>query len=186
MNADVLLAGFGGALAVIVTRGMNWSVVAAIAGILAVIVTIAYGEIQRRMAGKQLRLAQEEAELRPKLLVSLRPPLYQPRPPDAGWPHDKVALVFDITNEGRSAAHNVRFEVDLDEQHFAPDEMNMVAPMNPTPRLGPSESVPYQVNVDVLSYGPTEAHYTCTCDEVGESEGTVEVEVSEREQDVQQ
>ena len=158
---------------------MSWSVVAAIAGIAAVVATIVYGEIQRRMAGRQLRLAQEEAQLRPKLAVSLRPVLYQPRPPNAGWPHDKVALVFDITNDGRSAAHNVRFEVNLDERHFALDEMNIV-PANPIPRLGPAESVPHQVNVDVLSYGPTKARYFCTCDEVGASEGTIEFEVSER------
>ena len=159
---------------------MSWSVVAAIAGIAAVVATIVYGEIQRRLAGRQLQLAQEEAQLRPKLSVSLRPVLYQPRPPNAGWPHDKVALVFDVTNDGRSAAHNVRCEVHLDERHFAPDEMHTVAQSRDYPRLGPSESVPHQVNVDVLSYGPTEARYVCTCDEVGASEGTIEFEVSER------
>jgi hypothetical protein len=162
---------------------LTWSVVAAIAGVVAVIVTVVYGEIERRTNRKQLRIAQEEAELRPRLSVSLRPVLYQPRPPNAGWPHDKVALVFDVTNDGRSAAHNVRCEVHLDEQHFAPDEMHTVAQSQPRPRLGPSESVPqHQVNVDVLSYGPTEARCVLTCDEVGEAGRYIEFEVPEREQ----
>jgi hypothetical protein len=161
---------------------LSWSVVAAIAGIAAVVATIVYGEIQRRMAGKQLRLAQEEAQLRPKLSVSLRPVMYQPRPPDTEWPHDKVALVFAVTNDGKSAAHNVRNEIDLDERHFAPDEMNQLPKRDlEVQRLGPRDTVPHQVNVDVLSYGPTEAHYVCKCDEVGESEGTIEFEVTERE-----
>jgi hypothetical protein len=48
--------------------------------------------------------------------------------------------------------------------------------------LGPSAKVAGQLNVDVLHYGPTEARYTCVCDEVGESEGSVEFEVRERGQ----
>jgi hypothetical protein len=164
-------------------RGMNWSVVAAIAGIAAVVVTIWYGQRQVRLAREQLRLAQEEAELRPKLAVSLKTVQYQPRPPDAGWPHDKLALVFKVANNGRSAANSVRCEVHLDERCFAPDEMNLVAGSGEYGRLSPSESVPHQVNVDVLSYGPTEVRYVCTCDEVGPSEGIIEFEVPEREQE---
>lgn len=50
--------------------GSGWSVVAAVAGVVAVIVTVGYGEIQRRLARRQLLLAQEQAELQPKLEVS--------------------------------------------------------------------------------------------------------------------
>jgi hypothetical protein len=165
-----------------------WVAVAS-AGIaaLSVLVTVVYGEIQRRgqvsqrsQSEEQLRLAREQAELRPKLSVSLRPLLYQPRPPDAGWFHDKVALIFDVANAGKSAAHNIRIKITLDEKRFAPDEMNISIPQNPIPHLGPSDSVPHQLNVEVLSYGPTKADYVCSCDEVGPSEGTIEFEVHER------
>jgi hypothetical protein len=49
---------------------VSWSVVAAVAGIAAVVVTVVYGEIQRRLARRQLTLAEEQAELRPELEVS--------------------------------------------------------------------------------------------------------------------
>jgi hypothetical protein len=160
--------------------GVNWSVVAALAGIVAVVATIFYGEIQRRMAGKQLRLAQEEAALRPKLSVSLKQITYQSRPREAEWPHDKASIVFDLKNVGRSAAHAVRCEVRLDKRHFAPDDMNIAPHPYSGPHLGPSDKVAVPLNVDVLHYGPTEAHYVCACDEVGESEGTIKFEIHER------
>jgi hypothetical protein len=102
---------------------VSWSVVAAIAGIVAVIVTILYGEVQRRIDRKQLRLAQEEAELRPKLVISFKTAVPHPRPPDPGTEHPHSAIVFNITNDGRSAAHNVHCEVHLDERRLVPDEM---------------------------------------------------------------
>jgi hypothetical protein len=158
-----------------------WSVVAATAVIAAVAATIYYGEIQRRMDRKQLRLAQEEVELRPKLSVTLREVVYQNRPKDAGWLHDKAAIVFDLMNDGRSAAHNVHCEIRLDGRHFAPDDMHHSNHPYTNRHLGPSAKVAVQLNVDVLHYGSTEARYTCVCDEVGESEGLVEFEVRERE-----
>jgi hypothetical protein len=161
---------------------LSWSVVAAIAGIIAAIASIVAVGVSIR----QLRLAQEEAELRPRLLVSLREIVYQPRPENAGWSHDKAAIVFDLTNDGRSAAHNVNCEVRLDERHFAPDDMHGSHHPYSNRHLGPTTTVPVQLNVDVLHYGSTEARYTCVCDEVGKSEGSVKFEVPEREQDEQQ
>jgi len=61
---------------------MSWSVVAAIAGIVAVGATIWYGERQLRLARRQLLLAQEEAQLRPKLEVSLKDVVFHYRPPN--------------------------------------------------------------------------------------------------------
>ena len=161
---------------------MSWSVVAAIAGIVAVIVTIVYGEIQRRLARRQLMLAHEEAELRPKLVVSLRRVVYHHRPENPGSLHEQAAIVFDVTNDGRSAAHNTRCEVRLDERHLVPDDMHGVNHDFYAPHIGPSTTAPHQINVGVLSDGPTEARYSCVCDEVGKSEGSVEFEVPRREQ----
>jgi hypothetical protein len=48
-----------------------------------------------------------------------------------------------------------------------------------TEHLGPSSTKPYQINVAVLAHGPTEAHYRCVCDEVGESEDSIRFKVPE-------
>jgi hypothetical protein len=166
-----------------VRRVSWWSVVAAIAGILAVLVTIVYGEVQRRMAGRQLRLAQEEAELRPEVVISLRTVVYHPRPRDPGTQYPHAALVFNVTNDGRSAAHNVNCEVSLDERHLIPDDM--YGPNHDFYRehLGPSDTKPHNINFAVLVHGPTEAHYRCVCDEVGVYEDSIRFEVPERETD---
>jgi hypothetical protein len=184
--AAVMEAGGGG--------GVNWSVVAALsgivatlAGIAAVYVTVRYGEIQRRaakeqsrMAEEQLRLAREEAELRPKLSVSFREIQYQYRPPDADWPHDKGVLVFDLTNDGKSAAHNVTCDIGIEEQHLLPEPTNFSNNPYTHRSLGPSVTTAVQISVHVLRHGSTEARYTCVCDEVGKAQGSFEFEVRER------
>ena len=162
-------------------RVVSWSVVAAVAGIVSVIVTVVYGEVQRRLSIRQLRLAQEEAGLRPKLTVSLRTVAYHYRPPNPGSKYEQAAIVFDVTNGGRSAAHNVSCEVRLDERHLELDDMHGQNRDFFAPHIGPSATLPHQVNVGVLSVGPTVARYRCVCDEVGESEGHLEFEVPERE-----
>jgi hypothetical protein len=48
-------------------RVVSSSDVAAVAGIVAVLVTVVNGEVQRRLAQRQLTLAEEQAELRPEL-----------------------------------------------------------------------------------------------------------------------
>ena len=162
---------------------VSWSVVAAIAGIAAVITTIVYGEIQRRLARRQLRLAQEEAELRPKLVLSLKEVVFHHRPPNPGSQHVQASIVFNVTNDGKSAAHHVRCEVRLDERHLELDDMHGMNQDFSAERLGPSCAAPHQVNVGILSHGPTEASYVCACDEVGESEGRVAFVVPEWERD---
>jgi hypothetical protein len=152
----------------------------AVVSLLVGIGSLGYARRAARFSQEELELAREQATLRPKLAVSLGQVAYQPRPENAGWPHDKVALVFDLTNGGRSAAHNVRCDISLDERHFAPDNMHGSYATYTTQHLGPSTTVPVQVNVDVLHYGPTTAHYVCSCDEVGVCEGPIEFEVHER------
>lgn len=73
---------------------------------------------------KQLRLAQEQAELRPQLVVSFREVAFHYHPPDPGSEYVQVAIVFDIANNGRSAAHNVTCKFRLEEQHLVPDDMH--------------------------------------------------------------
>ena len=162
---------------------VSWSVVAAIAGIVAVVVTIIYGEIQRRSARRQLRLAQEEAELRPKLVVSLKDVVFHHRPDNPGSRHVQAAVVFNVANDGRTAAHHVRCEVRLDERHLELDDMHGQNRDFFAERLGPSRDAPHQVNVGILTHGPTEAQYVCACDEVGESEGSVAFVVPEWKRD---
>lgn len=157
-------------------------IVAAIAGIAAVVVTIWYGQRELPLVREQLRLAQEEAELRPELVISLRTVVYHSRPRDPGTQYPHAAIVFDVTNDGRSAAHNVHCEVRLDERHLIPDDMYGTNHPFFTEHLGPSDTKAHQINVAVLAHGPTEAHYRCVCDEVGKSEGSVRFEVPEREQ----
>jgi hypothetical protein len=164
---------------VLVSWSVFWSVVAAIAGIAAVLVTIYYGEIQRRMDSRVLRLAQEEAELRPKLVISLRAVVYHHRPRDPGTQYPHAAIVFNVTNDGRSAAHNVLCEISLDEKHLIPDDMCDQNYDFSRPHLGPSATDPHQINAAVLAHGPTEAHYRCVCDEVGKSEGSVRFDIPE-------
>jgi hypothetical protein len=157
----------------------GWSVVAAIAGIVAAIT----GIVAVIMTRKQLRLAEEEAELRPKLVISFKTVVYHPRPPEPGTPHPHAAIVFNVTNDGRSAAHNVLCEISLDEKHLTPDDMYGQNYPFSMERLGPSDTEPYQINAAVRAHGPTEAHYRCVCDKVGKSEGSVKFDVPERQRD---
>jgi hypothetical protein len=125
-------------------RGVSpaeWGLVIAVVSLLVGIGALGYARRAARISEEELELAREQATLRPKLVVSLKWMQYQPRPPNAGWPHDKLALVFQVANNGRSAAHTVRNEIRLNEQHFAPDEMNTAAkPEILIRHLGPSES----------------------------------------------
>lgn len=158
----------------------EWGLLIAVVSLLVGIGSLGYARRAARFSEEELELTREQATLRPNLAVSLRQVAYQPRPENAGWTHDKVALVFDLTNGGRSAAHNVLCDISLDERHFAPDDMHGSYHPYSTQHLGPSTTVPVQVNVDILHYGSTKAHYVCSCDEVGVSEGIIEFEVHER------
>lgn len=165
---------------------MSWAVVATIAGIVSVIVTLIYGEVQRRLARKQLRLAQEEASLRPKLTITVRDVVFHYRPENPGSPLVQAAVVFDVANDGRSAAHNVRCEIRLDERNLEPDDMHGPNHDFFAAHIGPSACLPHQINAGVVSHGLTEARYLCVCDEVGKSEGRIEFEVPEWKREEQQ
>jgi hypothetical protein len=132
-----------------------------------------------RVSKQELRLAQEEADLRPKLVLSFKTAVYHPRPPEPGTEHPHAAIVFNVTNDGRSAARNVLCEIHLDERHLIPDDTHGANHDFDRPRLGPKATEPYQINAAVLAHGPTEARYRFVCDEVGESEGTIEFNVPE-------
>jgi len=134
-----------------------------------------------RVSKQELRLAQEEAELRPKLVLSFKTCRYHHRPPNPGTEHPHAVIVFNVTNDGRSAAHHVLCEIHFDERHLIPDEMYGANYDFDRPRLGPTATESHQINAAVLAHGPTEARYRFVCDEVGESEGTIEFKVPERE-----
>jgi hypothetical protein len=102
-------------------RLILWVTVATlIVAIISVIVTVVYGEIERRRGRKELRLVQEQATLRPAKVayfkrVAFYPPLSPLLPSDAPSPYPpQVAIAFEIANNGRSAAHNVSCKFHLD------------------------------------------------------------------------
>jgi len=159
---------------------LSWAEVAAEVAAIASIFAVIVGIVGVIMSRKQLRLAQEGAELRPKLVISFQTVVYHHRPPNPGSQYEQAAIVFDVTNDGRSAAHNVQCEIRLDERHLIPDDMYGTNHDFFSPHLGPSATEPHQINVGVLSHGSTEASYRCVCDEVGESEGSIEFKVPER------
>jgi hypothetical protein len=128
--------------------GSGWSVVAAVAGVVAVIVTVGYGEIQRRLARRQLLLAQEQAELQPKLevsemqLITLRDAglddgyivsyqqakvqreldIQQGVQPTSPPPPDRV-LRFKLSNRGRVATTRVVGKLFLEPAYLQPPAM---------------------------------------------------------------
>jgi hypothetical protein len=133
-----------------------------------------------RVSKTQLRLAQEEAELRPQIVVSFNKVQFHPRPPDPGSRYVQAAIGFDISNNGRSAAHNVHCEIRLDEERLELDDLHGPNHDYSAPYMTPKSTKAYSKKVGILVYGPTEAHYRCVCDEVGDIEGVIEFEVPEK------
>jgi len=160
-------------------RRMNWT---AWAGVAVGAGALFFAFLAWLVSKKQLRLAQEEAELRPQLVASLKTVAFHHRPDNPGSQYIQAAIVFDIANKGRSAAHNVTCEFHLEEQHLVPDDMHGVNRDFSAEYMSPSKTLPHQVNVGIRSSGPTKADYRCICDEVGETKGIVEFEVPERDQ----
>jgi hypothetical protein len=103
-------------------------------------------------------------------------------PPDTLVPHEQAAVVFDITNNGRTAAHGVRCEFRLEGPLGAPDPSMGENLDFEASYTGPKQTIPHTVRVSVYSYGSATARYNCICDEVGESEGVVEFEVRNTDQ----
>jgi hypothetical protein len=158
---------------------MRWSVVAAIAGIAAVVMTIWYGERQLRLARRQLELAEEQVKQRPSLEVTL--PVRQLRhlPPEAtakGYVHDAY-LNFEITNVSGTAAHNVDCRFEFDTEHLEPlGTGNFGFPMLP-----PSSPHNMQVNVRIHTREPSWVRYCCTYDEGEPITGVIEFEIPKLE-----
>ena len=112
---------------------------------------------------------------------SLKQAAFHRRPLNPGSKYVQAAIVLDMVNNGRSVEHNVTCEVRFEEQDAIPDDMHGVSRDYFALRMGPSSTGVHSVNVGILSYGPTKAHYRCVCDEVGETEGVIEFDVPERD-----
>ncbi len=149
------------------------SIFAAIAGIVATVAAIAAWRVSKR----ELTLAEEEAKLRPRIEVSFKTVAFHILPPDTTAPYEQAAIVFDITNNGRTAAHGVRCEFSVDEPLGPNDPMTGTNYPFQAQYIGPKQTFSYDVRVSVYGYGSATARYSCICDEVGESEGLVEFEV---------
>jgi len=157
-----------------VVAGTVAGVAAAIAGIVATIAGIAAWRVSRR----ELSLAEEAAELRPDLAVSLKEVVFHYQPPDTLEQHKQAALVFEIANRGRSVATHVSCHFHL-PPNLEPDDM--YGPNRPfaADRIAPSDSMPHGVNVKILEFGQAEVYCVWICDEVGKSEGPVAITVPE-------
>jgi hypothetical protein len=157
--------------------GMNQATwVGALAGVGALV----FAYLAWRVSKRELGLAQQQAELRPHLVASLNTVAFHDLPPDTLVPHEQAAVVFDITNNGRTAAHGVRCEFRLEGPLGAPDPSMGENLDFEASYIGPKQTIPHTVRVSVYSYGSATARYSCICDEVGESEGVVEFEVRHR------
>ena len=155
---------------------------AEVVGVLGVLVgvgALVFAFLAWKVSRKQLGLAEEQATLRPHLVASFKRVVFHYRPPNPGSPLVQAAVIFDVKNEGRSVANNVRCVVRLKEEDLVPDDMHGVNNDFSADRIGPRDWHPHQINVGIRSYGPTEAHYWCVCDEVGETEGDIPFEVPE-------
>jgi hypothetical protein len=150
------------------------------AGVVVGVGALVFAWLAWRVSRKQLKLAQEEAELRPDLEVSFNDVLFHHRPPNPGSRYVQAAIRFYISNNGRSAAHNVHCEIRLDEERLELDDMHGPNRDYSAPYMGPKSTKAYAKNVGIRVYGPTEAHYRCVCDEVGDIEGAIEFEVPEK------
>jgi hypothetical protein len=145
-------------------------------------VALVFAYLAWRVSVKQFRLAEEQAELRPNLEVSLREVGWHYLPPDSSVPHEQVAITFNITNKGRTAAHGVRCTFLFEEQRLGAPHPNYGKNRDFEKQyIGPIQTAAHDVTRSVREYGSTKARYVCTCDEVGPTDGVVEVEVPNRD-----
>jgi hypothetical protein len=168
-------------------RTVTWEVAIFWVAVLSLVVTLVYGErqrpnhaIQQKSDGERLRRAWEEVALRPDLVVSFEWAVMEYPPPNRGSQYVKAAIVFRITNNGKSAAHNVHCEIRLDEERSEPDDMHRKNRDFYAPDMEPKATKSFSKRVSIRLYGPTKAHYRCVCDEVRETKGVVEFEVPEK------
>jgi hypothetical protein len=166
---------------------VTWEVAIFWVAVLCLVVTLVYSErqrpnhaIQQKADGERLRRAWEEVALRPELVVSFEWTVMGNSPPNRGSQYVKAGIVFRITNNGESAAHNVHCEIRLDEERSEPDDMHRKNRDFYAPAIEPKATKAFSKRVSIRLYDPTKAHYRCVCDEVGETKGVVEFEVPEK------
>jgi hypothetical protein len=132
-----------------------------------------------RVSAKQLSLAEEEATLRPNLVVSVAEVGEDVRVPGSVEPNEQRAITFRIENRGRSAAHGVRCDFHLPLERLTPDSTHGGNTPFVRDYIRPSGYDVHGVYVNVLEYGQTEVHYVCICDEVGKTAGDIQVPIQE-------
>jgi hypothetical protein len=155
-----------GVIAVIV------SVVAAIAAVLAV----RYSREQLAQGCEQLRLAREQAELRPEisLLLQEEQPLTYVKTLGMRYvDHFQAYVNFQIKNTGETAAHNVICKVWFDENVLEPVDYGDFH----TAWMGPEQTNKHRVKVRTYSHGVTTISYATMCDEVGRVGGILNLEI---------
>ena len=155
-----------------------WVAVATlIVAVISVIVTILYGEIERRLVRRQLRLAQEQAALRPDLSLSAA---YSRIGKTVR--HADGVLEFSIANTGQSTANNVRCSLQLKEPHlvlFLDGGPRTTSYLMRAAKITPVEPYRRSLNVRVRVQGRGKVRYRCWCDEAPPTEGDIEFEISE-------
>jgi hypothetical protein len=134
-----------------------------------------------RVSKRQLRLAQEEAELRPQLVASAHALVFHTLQSNTPARYEQAALAFEITNNGRTAAHGVLCVFRLEEPFGEPDPRMGGNSDFQTAYIGPKQTLRHEVLVSVRGYGSTTVRYSCICDEVGETEGVIDFEVFEKD-----
>jgi hypothetical protein len=166
VNRWAIVAAIAGILAVAVTIVLDgrWSIVAAVASILAVIVSIFYGEMERRR--------------RPRLEVSL---------PERRFNYDRPILVpegyvldgpllFELKNADGTVAHNVECTIEFDTDHLELLGFTDVAKYEHD-RLPSGPPKIMQVNLWPHDHGRSKASFHCTYDEGKLVSGTIEFEI---------
>jgi hypothetical protein len=135
------------------------------------------GHEQLGLAREQLEVARKQAELRPELNISLQddePLTYEPLGISFAE-HYNAYVVFQITNSGKTAAHNVVCKFWFDEGSLEPVDYRDFF----TGWIGPDSTNQHTVKVRTHSPGSTLVEYASICDEIGRVEGTLRLEVAE-------
>jgi hypothetical protein len=166
MNRWAIVAAIAGILAVAVTivLDVRWTIVAAVASILAVVVSIFYGEMERRR--------------RPRLEVSLPERRFhydRSIPVPEGYALDGY-LLFELKNAGGTVAHNVESTIEFDTNHLELLGFSDVAKFG-YDRLPSGPPKIMQVNLRPHDHGRSKASFHCTYDEGKPVSGTIEFEI---------
>ena len=160
------------------------SLFAVLVSILSVYITFVYGEIQRRLANRQLRLAEEEAELRPELSVAVYAVELSEIRHNPGNRPELARIYFDVKNGGRSAASNIRCRIEVEDLHQPPGGgTTKEAVTVQVSHLGPKTCHAEIPAFLLRPPGWAEVVWSCVCDEVGETQDIFVFDASEFERD---